>query len=34
MCLGYPAELRLPIAVQDDPVDMATAGVGLPAVHL
>jgi hypothetical protein len=32
--LGHPAELGLPVAVQDDPVDVAAVGVGLPAVLL
>ena len=29
-----PAELGLPVAVEDDPVDVATARIGLPAVLL
>jgi len=31
--LGYAAEFAFPIAVEDDPVDMGTPGIGFPAVE-
>ena len=33
MGLGHAAELGLPIAIENDPVDVAAARVGLPAVR-